>query len=61
MSGTEGETITSTSWYIFYGALIALPIIMLSTGIAYILGAKKIKRQYEMIAEKQRSIYGDEN
>ena len=61
MSGTEGETITSASWYIFYGALIALPIIMLSTGIAYILGAKKIKRQYEMIAEKQRSIYGDEN
>ena len=61
VSGTEGEAVSSISWYTYYGALIALPVIMLITGISYILGAKKIKRQYEMIAEKQRSIYGDEN
>nr|MBO4517864.1 hypothetical protein [Clostridia bacterium] len=46
-------------WYTYYGALIALPVIMLITGIAYILGAKKIMRQQEMIKEKQRQIYGD--
>ena len=46
-------------WYTYYGALIALPVVSLLTGIAYILGAKKIMRQQEMIKERQRQIYGD--
>lgn len=46
-------------WYTYYGALIALPVLMLTMGIAYIMGARKIMRQQEMIREKQRQIYGD--
>ncbi|GEM_PF-1725278 len=59
LSAGEAATGTTLPWYSFYGALIALPVIMLITGISYILGAKKIMRQQEMIKEKQRSIYGD--
>ncbi len=58
-SAGEAATGAALPWYSFYGALIALPIVMLITGIAYLLGAKKIMRQYEIIQEKQRSIYGD--
>lgn len=61
LSGAEGEIAASISWYTYFGALIALPIVMLITGIAYILGARKIRHQHETIEEKQRSIYGDEN
>lgn len=46
-------------WYTYLGTLIALPVIMLTMGIAYILGAKKISLQQQMIREKQRQIYGD--
>ena len=60
-SGAEGEAVAAISWYTYYGALIALPVVMLITGISYILGARKIRLQHEMIEEKQRSIYGAEN
>lgn len=53
------ETAAVVPWYIYYGALVALPVIMLTVGLAYILGAKKIARQQEIIREKQRQIYGD--
>lgn len=46
-------------WYAYYGVLIAVPIIMLTMGVAYMMGAKKIMRQQEIIKEKQRQIYGD--
>ena len=46
-------------WYTYYGVLVAVPILMLTMGIAYIMGAKKIMRQQEMIRVKQRQIYGD--
>lgn len=46
-------------WHTYLGTLIALPVLMLTMGIAYILGAKKISRQQQMIREKQRQIYGD--
>lgn len=61
VSASAGETATGyeISWYTYYGALIALPLVMLTMGIAYIMGAKKIMRQQEMIREKQRKIYGD--
>lgn len=42
-----------------YAALAAVPVIMLSTGISYILGGKKIELQYKRIEESKRSIYGD--
>ena len=58
-SAGEAATGNALPWYSFYGALIALPVIMLITGISYMLGAKKIMRQYESIQEKQRQIYGD--
>lgn len=61
VSGAEGEAVSSISWYTYYGALVALPVVMLITGISYILGARKIRRQHEMIEAKQRSIYGAEN
>lgn len=58
VSNTATET-TVIPWYTYYGVLIALPILMLTMGIAYIMGAKKIMRQQEAIKEKQRQIYGD--
>ncbi|MEG9430345.1 MAG: hypothetical protein VZQ61_05435 [Christensenellaceae bacterium] len=57
-SSAAAET-ASISWYTYYGTLVAVPILMLTMGIAYIMGAKKIMRQQEMIREKQRKIYGD--
>ena len=58
-TAAEGETVVAISWYTYYGALIALPVVMLITGISYILGARKIRRQHEIIEQKQRSIYGE--
>ncbi|MBP5466346.1 MAG: hypothetical protein J6Y43_02130 [Clostridia bacterium] len=58
-SAGEAAAGATLPWYTFYGALIALPVIMLMTGISYLIGAKKIIRQYEMINDRQRQIYGD--
>ena len=60
-SGAEGEAVASIGWYAYYGALIALPVVMLITGISYILGARKIRLQHEKIEANKRSIYGDDN
>jgi hypothetical protein len=46
---------------LYYGTLVALPIIVLMTGIPYILGAKRVEYQQNMIKAKHREIYGDEN
>lgn len=54
----EGVTVTVAPG-IYYYTLFAIPIIMLTTGVFYILGAKKIERQQKMIKEKQRKIYGE--
>lgn len=51
--------VTTLPWYVFYGTLIAVPVIILVSGIGYIMGAKVIIRQQEMIKAKQREIYGD--
>lgn len=45
--------------YMYYWALLAIPVIVLTVGISYILGAKKIERQQEMIKAKHRAIYGE--
>lgn len=63
LSAAEGEEAVAAvapAWYLYFGTLVALPLIMCITGVAYILGARKIRRQYEEIREKQRQIYGDE-
>lgn len=57
-NASGGETV-QVEWYAYYGTLIALPIIMLMTGISYILGARKIILQQKAIREKQRQIYGE--
>lgn len=44
---------------IYYSTLIALPIIMIATGVSYYMGARKIQHQQDLIKEKQRQIYGE--
>ncbi len=50
-------TIASATFY--YWSLVYIPIIVLTQGIAYYLGGKKIELQQEKIKEKHREIYGD--
>ena len=45
----------------YYVLLYVVPLISLTTGIFYNLGAAKIQKQYDRIAEKQRQIYGGGN
>ena len=59
LNGTSDGATATFSWYSYYGTLITVPVTMITMGIAYIMGAKKIMRQQEMIREKQRQIYGD--
>lgn len=40
---------------VLYGAILT----SIASGVGYILGAKKIKLQYEKIAEKQRYLHGE--
>ncbi len=61
ISAGEAATGATLPWYSFYGTLIALPLVMITMGIAYILGAKKMIRQQEIIKEKNRQIYGEDN
>ena len=50
--------VTVSAGYYFY-TLIAIPVFALMTGVPYILGYRKMEKQYEMIARKHREIYGD--
>ena len=43
----------------FYWSLIAIPVIVLTIGIAYYLGGKKIELQQQKIKEKQRLLSGE--
>lgn len=43
----------------YYWALFAIPIMMLITGIPYLLGARKIEIQQQAIKESHRQIYGE--
>ena len=47
-------------WH-YYFTLIAVPIVMITTGIPYILGAQKVQRQQDRIKEKHRQIYGEDD
>lgn len=43
----------------FYWSLLAIPVIVLTIGIAYYLGGKKIELQQQKIKEKQRLLSGE--
>ncbi len=45
----------------YYFSLISLPILMIITGIPYLLGAKKQMLQYKKVEDKHREIYGDKD
>ncbi|MBE5733434.1 MAG: hypothetical protein E7347_00110 [Clostridiales bacterium] len=47
-------------WH-YYFTLISVPIIMITTGVPYIFGARKIQRQQDRIKEKHRQIYGEDD
>jgi len=51
--------ITELSMGAYYYTLLAIPFMLLVTGIPYIIGGEKMQIQYDKIEEKQRSIYGD--
>lgn len=42
-----------------YWSLLSIPPIMLAHGICFILGARKIKQQYESVKSIHKSIYGE--
>lgn len=44
----------------FYFNLISLPIVMLICGFGYMMGARKIQRQQEVIRARHREIHGEE-
>ena len=43
----------------YYFPLIALPIIVLSTGIPYYLGGRRIEKAQRKLEEKRKEIYGE--
>ena len=45
----------------YYWSLMAIPVIVVSQGLAYYLGAKKIRMQQEQIRKKHESIYGEKD
>lgn len=44
----------------YFYILIAVPVVMLSYGISYLIGAKKIELQQRRIKERHKLIHGDE-
>lgn len=56
---SSAQSVTPMSPESFYLCLIAIPIIMVSLGVSYYLGAKKIQRQQDAIKAKHRQIYGE--
>lgn len=55
----DSETIMPLAPSFFYWMLLIIPIMMLTTGISYMLGARKIELQQEAIKERQKMIYGE--
>lgn len=43
----------------YYWTLLIIPLLVISQGVAYYLGAKKIEAQQESIKRTHQSIYGD--
>ena len=42
----------------FYFPLLALPVIVLSTGIPYLLGGRRVEKAQRKIEKKRLEIYG---
>lgn len=42
-----------------YWSLLSIPPIMIAHGISFILGARKIERQYQTVKDVHKSIYGE--
>lgn len=42
-----------------YWSLLIVPLIMLANGIFFILGAKKIEKQYQKVKDIHKGIYGE--
>lgn len=53
----DGSAVTKFSPYY---SLAAIPLIMLATGVPYIIGAMRQQATYDAIKEKERRIRGDE-
>lgn len=47
------------SAYYFF-TLLFVPIVSSVSGVAYILGAKKVKKQYDLAEQKKKEIYGEQ-
>jgi hypothetical protein len=45
--------------YTTYWTLVYVPVVMLSIGVSYILGAKSIENQQEQIKHIHKQIYGE--
>ena len=45
----------------YFILLYSVAVISVAIGVAYILGAKKSQRKYDLIERKHREIYGDKN
>lgn len=45
----------------YFILLYALVVTSVTTGVSYIIGAKKSQKKYDKIEQKRREIYGDEN
>lgn len=58
-SAVQTNMSTSLEAGFFYWSLIAIPVIVLTIGIAYYLGGKKIELQQQKIKEKQRLLSGE--
>lgn len=58
-TASESAVAVAPDPFMHYWSLLVIPVIILSTGIPYILGARKIELQQQRIKEKQRQIYGE--
>lgn len=52
---------TELTAYTYYVMTIYIVVLSLTVGLGYMVGAKRLEHQQEMIKEKHRQIYGDKN
>ena len=58
-TASEGAVVAAINPTVYYWSLLAIPVIVLTVGVPYVLGARKIELQQARIREKQRQIYGE--
>jgi hypothetical protein len=52
---------TELTAYTYYFMAVYIVVLAITVGLGYIVGAKRLESQQEMIKEKHRQIYGDKN